>query len=243
MQQIQINQLKPHPRNNEFFDDIVGDKWQDFLQSIKTSGVIEPIVITQDSVIVSGHQRVRACKELGIDTVTCEVKIYQDDDEILYDMLNSNSYRIKEIPSLAKRICIVNKLYEIIENKNKIIKQDRNNVVKELRKELAKQRDEILLLHNNKCDVCNFDFTPILQIHHILPLQQGGNNSLSNLMCLCPNCHQIIHRYISNFRNHADDNEMSKWLEQHYTTFSYSVLIQTYGKYIHKLTKYGWDEI
>ena len=27
MQQININELKPHPRNNEFFDDMSGEKW------------------------------------------------------------------------------------------------------------------------------------------------------------------------------------------------------------------------
>lgn len=64
MQQINVNELKPHPRNNEFFDDMSGEKWQEFLDSIKTRGVIEPIVITRDKVIVSRHQRVRACKEL-----------------------------------------------------------------------------------------------------------------------------------------------------------------------------------
>ena len=66
MQQINIDELKPHPRNNEFFDDMTGEKWSEFLESIRTSGVIEPIVVTTDMVIVSGHQRVRACKELGI---------------------------------------------------------------------------------------------------------------------------------------------------------------------------------
>ena len=64
MQQININELKEHPRNNEFFDDITGEKWKEFLESIKKRGVVEPIVITPDKVIVSGHQRVRACKEL-----------------------------------------------------------------------------------------------------------------------------------------------------------------------------------
>ena len=31
MQQININELKPHPRNNEFFDDISGEKWNELL--------------------------------------------------------------------------------------------------------------------------------------------------------------------------------------------------------------------
>ena len=90
MQQININELKPHPRNNEFFDDMSGEKWKEFIESIKTRGVIEPVVITGDRVIVSGHQRVRACKELGIETVVCDVHTYKNDDEILQDLLETN---------------------------------------------------------------------------------------------------------------------------------------------------------
>lgn len=90
MQQMKIEELIPHPRNSEFFDDMSGDKWEEFLESIKTSGVIEPIVITQDKVIVSGHQRVRACKELGIAEVLAEVKVYDDEDAILKDLLETN---------------------------------------------------------------------------------------------------------------------------------------------------------
>ena len=58
MQQININELKAHPRNNEFFDDMTGDAWEAFKESIKTSGIVEPIVVTQDMIIVSGHQHV-----------------------------------------------------------------------------------------------------------------------------------------------------------------------------------------
>lgn len=56
MQQLNINELKPHPKNNEFFDDMTGDAWEAFKESIKTSGIIEPIVVTKDMIIVSGHQ-------------------------------------------------------------------------------------------------------------------------------------------------------------------------------------------
>ena len=90
MQLMKIEELIPHPRNSEFFDDMSGDKWKEFLESIKTSGVIEPIVITQDKVIVSGHQRVRACKELGITEIMTEVKVYDDEDAILKDLLETN---------------------------------------------------------------------------------------------------------------------------------------------------------
>lgn len=96
MQLIKVSELNPHPQNNYFFDDITGDKWKDILESISRRGVIEPIVITQDKIIVSGHQRVRACKELNIDEVLCEIRIYQDDDKhskedkILEDLISTN---------------------------------------------------------------------------------------------------------------------------------------------------------
>jgi hypothetical protein len=110
MQQININELKPHPRNNEFFDDISGEKWNELLDSIRKRlkehkrGNIEPIVITQDKVIVSGHQRVRAFKELGIPTIEAEIRIYDSDDEVLLDLLESNIRRRGEIGGSAKKV-------------------------------------------------------------------------------------------------------------------------------------------
>lgn len=104
MQQINIDELKPHPRNNEFFDDMTGEKWNEFLDSIKTRGVIEPIVITPEKVIVSGHQRVRACKELGIRSVMCDVHTYNDDDEILQDLLETNIRQRGNVGGSSKKV-------------------------------------------------------------------------------------------------------------------------------------------
>lgn len=104
MQQVKISELKPHPRNDEFFDDITGEKWVEFLESIKTSGVIEPIVITPEYVIVSGHQRVRACKELGIDTVLCEMHGYKNEDEVIKDLLETNIRQRGNVGGSAKKV-------------------------------------------------------------------------------------------------------------------------------------------
>lgn len=90
MQQININELKPHPRNSEFFDDMTGDAWNAFKESISTSGIIEPIVVTQDMVIVSGHQRVRAAKELELSTIMVDIRKYENDDKVLKDLIETN---------------------------------------------------------------------------------------------------------------------------------------------------------
>lgn len=110
MQQLNIDELKPHPRNNEFFDDISGEKWEELLESIRKRikdnkrGNIEPIIITQDKVIVSGHQRVRAFKELKIPTIEAEIRIYKSEDDVLLDLLESNIRRRGEIGGSAKKV-------------------------------------------------------------------------------------------------------------------------------------------
>ena len=89
-QKLKIAELIPHRDNDYFFDDIQGEAWQEFIDSVKTSGVIEPIVVTQDKVIVSGHQRVRACKALGIDEIDAEVRIIDSEDELLKQLIETN---------------------------------------------------------------------------------------------------------------------------------------------------------
>ena len=90
MELMNPNNLRPHPRNNEFFDDMDGQKWKDFLQSVRTSGIIEPIIVTQDLVIVSGHQRVRAAKAIGLMKIAVEVRHYDSDDKVLKDLIETN---------------------------------------------------------------------------------------------------------------------------------------------------------
>lgn len=83
---------------------MTGEKWNEFLESVKSRGIIEPIVITPDKVIVSGHQRVRACKELGIEEITCDVHLYNNEDEILQDLLETNIRQRGDVGGSAKKV-------------------------------------------------------------------------------------------------------------------------------------------
>jgi 5-methylcytosine-specific restriction protein A len=37
------------------------------------------------------------------------------------------------------------------------------------------------------------DKLPFLEVHHILPLAQGGDDSVENAIAVCPNCHRQAH--------------------------------------------------
>ena len=53
-------------------------------------GNIEPIIITQDMTIISGHQRVRAAKELNMPTIMVDIRKYENYDKVLKDLIETN---------------------------------------------------------------------------------------------------------------------------------------------------------
>lgn len=45
------------------------------------------------------------------------------------------------------------------------------------------------------CQGCAADDRP-LEVHHIVPIQRGGSNEMSNLNTLCDRCHKRIHPWL-----------------------------------------------
>lgn len=131
MQKIKVELLKIHPRNREFFDDMEGDKWKDFVESIKTSGIIQPLIVTDDYVVISGHQRLKAAKELGLTEVPCEVREYVDKNGItaedwkLKDLLESNLMQrgIGNINPMKSARCIgeLKRIYNVRHGNNQYL--------------------------------------------------------------------------------------------------------------------------
>ena len=144
MQFIKVDVLKSHPLNTYFFDDMEGQKWNEFKESIKTSGVIEPIVCTKGTTIISGHQRVRACRELGIAEVMCEIRNLDDDadtDEITKQLIETNIRQRGNINCSAMQMSRIIEALEPfygIKHGNNQHTEDANNVGK-----LIKTQDEL----------------------------------------------------------------------------------------------------
>ena len=101
---VPVAELKPHPQNNYFFDDMTGEKWDEFIESIKKQGIIIPLLVTQGTVIVAGHQRLKAAIELGMEEVPVNVKDYDNDDTILCDLLDSNIRQRGNIASSGTKL-------------------------------------------------------------------------------------------------------------------------------------------
>lgn len=115
-----VRLLKPHPRNTEFFDDITGEKWEDFKNSIRALGVREPLIVTQDQIIVSGHQRVRACLETERYLAPAIQRYYATDKDVIRDLIEINVQQRGVIHSSRKKqAAIITTLEDIYDLSNK----------------------------------------------------------------------------------------------------------------------------
>ena len=67
-----ISELKPHPHQN-LVPAMSDTEYGDLLKDIKQNGILQPIDITYENVILDGHHRFKAAKELGIKEVEVRV--------------------------------------------------------------------------------------------------------------------------------------------------------------------------
>lgn len=143
MATLKVSDLSPHPKNSYYFDDVTGDKWNEFLESIKKNGVREQIIVTDDMVIVSGHQRVRACKELGIQLIDAKIEHYNTDEDVIRDLIEINIKQRGVISDseikIGRRIKFLQDYYGIQHGNNQHTERSGQNVNSKTQDELSSE--------------------------------------------------------------------------------------------------------
>lgn len=104
---VSIDVLKVHPRNTEFFDDISGAEYEEFKNLIKEEGIISEIIVAPDMTIISGHQRYKAAKELGIKMIPIRIREdLIDEDKKLKVLLAANFGRSKNDDAKQRKVAV-----------------------------------------------------------------------------------------------------------------------------------------
>lgn len=94
-----LDEFKTH-----IFSKLPDSKFEELKDSIKRNGVISPIIVRKKDdryEIISGHNRVNCCRELGIVEVPCIIKSYNNDEAELA-MIETNLSQREEIPLCEK---------------------------------------------------------------------------------------------------------------------------------------------
>ena len=87
---IQVDKLIPHPRNNDFFDDMSGEAWEKLCKSIRENGIYDSLIVSPNMVVVSGTQRLRAAKAVGLEEVPCVIKTFESEVKLIQALIEIN---------------------------------------------------------------------------------------------------------------------------------------------------------
>jgi len=96
--EINPRDLKPSPKNNKIYKSIDREDpaIKELARDIAVNGVFEPLVVSADNFILSGHRRREAAIIAGLKTVPCRiVNVRHDDSEFIKMLVSYNNQRVK----------------------------------------------------------------------------------------------------------------------------------------------------
>ena len=68
--EIEISKLKPAEYNPR---QITKKQYNDLKESVQKFGLVDPIILNKDMTVIGGHQRLKVCKDLNYDKISCVV--------------------------------------------------------------------------------------------------------------------------------------------------------------------------
>ena len=80
---LPIDDVCPSPENDELYKPIDrrDTEFRKLVASVRDHGILEPLVVTEDGWIVSGHRRHAAAEEAGLEEVPCRVMAIRREDD------------------------------------------------------------------------------------------------------------------------------------------------------------------
>ena len=128
----------------------------------------------------------------------------------------------------------IDEKYKVMPNGKKIAKAFKDLRRSRIASEAKELKQRYVEDGIDGCWVCGFDFSEILQIHHIIPIKDGGNNDSGNVVIVCPNCHKALHKAYEYLRK--DDADGMDEIFRHLNGHTYGA-----GKYLflNCVVKYG----
>ena len=100
-----IDSIRPSPANDKLYRPVSANDPEiiALAKSIQANGLLQPLIITQDDVILSGHRRYVACRLAGMKVVPCRIEALRSTDpEFLTRLREYNRQRVKSMDEIAR---------------------------------------------------------------------------------------------------------------------------------------------
>lgn len=123
--EVDISILKPHPRNTGIYGQ---ENVSDLMALIKERGhIVNSLVINKDNIIISGHRRWLAAKELKFKTVPCEVIEFDSEEDELEALIHYNASREKTFEARVRESMVLEEVYSAKADKRRLGNLKQNN--------------------------------------------------------------------------------------------------------------------
>jgi len=109
IRRFDLDQIRPAPENEQLYHRVTTESVSDLIPSIREHGILEPLVVSEDGFILSGHRRYHAAGIIGLATVPCRVEpIRRDEDRdgFLLLLREANRQRVKTLDEVVREEAI-----------------------------------------------------------------------------------------------------------------------------------------
>ena len=76
--EMKVSELKTHPINSTIYHDN-SETLKELIHSINLNGLLEPLVINRSNMVISGHRRLKALKEIGWEKCDCRLREFENE--------------------------------------------------------------------------------------------------------------------------------------------------------------------
>ena len=112
VQWMPICKIRPSPENDILYGKVDSDTDPSFaplLDSIERKGLEEPLILTGDNYVLSGHRRLAACKHLGMERVPVRIKgniVREGNNDFMRELADYNPQRVKGPAALFREMLL-----------------------------------------------------------------------------------------------------------------------------------------
>ena len=99
METRRIDELRQHPLNKAIYGDIADEA---LIESIRQNGVLVPVLVDQDGVVISGHRRCKAARKVGPTEIPVIVRHFETPEDAEAILIESNRQRGKSTEQKAR---------------------------------------------------------------------------------------------------------------------------------------------
>lgn len=156
MTQKAISELRPNPFSEKIYGNITEYPQFFFLKhSIDKEGILEPLVITETNLIVSGVRRYKAALELGMKKVPVVIKDINENEVSESKVINHQQHRVKSPVQIYIEIERLSEEFNLVQGRKKFKFDEKEASVKkkELLGFLKRSYGRLKEAHKNLFDV------------------------------------------------------------------------------------------